>query len=361
MRPRSKPAARKPDDKTEMPPDILEIVRRSDEKGALELAGIAESGDRARAKAAKRGLFLLKRAGVDIPAAEPEPPKSPLAPSIADHAMMTNDGGTGSRLLWFVREGLHGGSPTVLTVLVNDQTGIVDLTHRKTPRRELDDRIADLKQREKTAIAEAPLDYARFLVQQAAQRNRDARTPLPQGYSEAVRIIGDPEKSYTESPVYKVIDAESVRSDGSISCAAEKLFELPWFEGWLLDFESVEPWEEKYFEAVSSRVLIDESQRARRGDAIVEEAADALISPETAGRYRRRLEDTALVLHNSGHEAEARLVLYHALTIDPEAKPSANPILRTLVHRSIYLVIAYKAQMEEEAERARQPGLIQRV
>jgi hypothetical protein len=275
---------------------------------------------------------------------------------------MSNDGGTGSRMLWFSRDDAHGGSPTLMTFLVNDREGVKDLAQRKIPRRELDQRIAALTAREDTVIADVPLDYGRHVLAESASLNSANRNPLPQGYAEAFRYIGHPQQTFAESPIYETLSADGVLKDQTIPRGPEKLFEHPWFEAWLLDFESVEPWESKYFEAVSSRVLIDESQRAKRGDAIIDEAADALIDADSAARYKRRLEDTALVLQLAGRTDEARQTLYHALTLAEFKSAHENPFLRTLVHRSIFLVIAYKAQLEEQAEKARgSSGLIQRI
>ncbi len=358
MRPRPK-AVRKAEDRGGLPDNIASLLERKDSAAAAELAGIAQSSDRAQAKAAKRALFLLSQSGIQLPDPRPETRNPRPEMRMADRALMSNDGGTGSRMLWFMREDAYGGSPTVITILVNDKEGVVDLAQKKTPRRELDERIKDLKQRENTVIAEVPVDYARHALHVAERRNQENRTPLPQGYGDAFRYIGPPENEYTSPPVYDAFNADSVRNDESIPRAPEKLFEQPWFEGWLLDFEAVEPWEAKYFEAVSSRVLIDEAQRARRGDTVIDEAADSLLNAESISRYRRRLEDTAYVLHLAGHTEEARQALFHALLCDESAKPRTIPFLRTLVHRSIYLVIAYKAQLEEQAEQQRkQSGII---
>jgi hypothetical protein len=245
--------------------------------------------------------------------------------------------------------------------LVDDTEGVKDLTQRKLSQRELAERVHNVNSDPTTVMADIPLDYGRFILHQAVRLNEEKRVPLPQGFGDAFKYVGLPESDWPRSPFYDHVDADSVRKDESVSRAPEKLFEIPVFEGWLLPFDEIESWEEKYFEAVSSRVLIDEAQRARRGDAIVEEAVDALMTPERILRYRRRLEDTAYVLQLAGREAEARQTLYHALTCDESAKPRSIPFLRTLVHRSIYLVIAYKAQLEEQAARANPPGLIQRV
>ena len=358
MRPRPKPA-RKAEERGALPENIAALLERKDSSSAAELAEIAQTPDKAQAKAAKRALFLLSQSGIKPPEPKPETRDPKPETRTANRALMSNDGGTGSRMLWFMREDPYGGSPTVITILVNDKDGLIDLAQRKTPRRELDERIRDLKQRENTVITEVPVDYGRHVLQESTQRNQVNRTPLPQGYGDAFRFIGPPESEYARPSIYDILDTDSIRKDESIPRAPEKLFEQPWFEGWLLDFEAVEPWEAKYFEAVSSRVLIDEAQRARRGDAIVDEAADALLDAESIERYRRRLEDTAYVLHLAGHTDEARQSLFHALSCDEKSKPSTIPFLRTLVHRSIYLVIAYKAELEEQAEQARkQSGII---
>ena len=335
-----------------MPDNVAELLRQADSAAAAQLVHLSESADKSAAKAAKRALYLLRQRGIEPPVSELHTSVSPATRTLlADRALMTNDGGTGSRMLWFVREDPYAGSPTLMTFLVNDESGVLDLAQRKTPRREMEERIETLKKRDNTAIAEVPLDYARHILSQSAGLNQRSRNPLPQGYAEAFRFIGPPDTEYSSAPVYEYIDADNLRDDQTVPRAPEKLFELPWFQGWLLELEAVEPWEAKYFEAVSSMVLIDEAQRTRRGEAVVEEAAEALLSAESVERYRRRLEDTALVLHLAGHPAEARQALYQALTFEGKTDAREVPFLRMLVQRSIFLVIAYKAELEEQAEK----------
>lgn len=342
---------------TESP--LQEVERLTAERGeqaAVRLAEIAASPDKAVSKAARRGLFLLKQAGIEppaVPAASP-PSSAPPAPRLANQAYVTNPDNSGNQMLLFVQEDPWGGSPWLLTFLTSYVAGLKDLGASKLSRREIAESLDDLRSRPGRLVVEVPVDYARWLLQQAVEINRKESLPIPQGYTEDLKRVGLPEKTYEHPLVYDFLDADQVRADQSFSHDPEKLFDHDPFKIWLINLQVIAPWVRKYAEAFETSLALDEAQLKQRGDKVIDEAADALLAESGAGVYRRLLEEAALALHLGGDETTARQALFHALSLAEGGPPHENPFLRTLTARSIFILIALMA--EEEEARARAEG-----
>ncbi len=333
-------------------------------EAAERLLDLTESSPKPIAKAARTALYHLKLAGIEpAPRAPAAPPAELFKPpqSLAHRAWLTTFGGRGTRLILFQREDPYGGSPFLLTFLLDSRTGIQDLGGRKLGRKQIDERIANMGGREGAVLAEIPIDYGRWVLQQAAKQNADSRTPIPKGYADWSAMIGAPEQAYEISPVFDLIDREQVKSNLAISHNPENLFENPPFVGWMLDLDEIDPWEERFFASQQqSNIVLDKSQVAERGERIIDEATDALIPPELISDYRTRLEETAYVLQMAGREEQARETLYHALDLRETLPAHAQPFLRALVKRSIFVMIALKAEQEPEPQ-DEETSLIARV
>jgi len=344
-----------------VPPEVAELLTQRSVEAAERLQEIAEGSDRTVAKAARRALYTLKLAGIEPPEREVTATLSVIpAPTVAHRALMSNVGGTGSRMLLFLRDDPYGGSPLLLSFLVNDEQGLVDLAGRKMPRRELDEFLEEWRAREGSLLIEVPVDYARHALQTAVRQNVRSREPIPEGYSEWFQYVGPPENDYPRPLIYDYLDAETVRKDLSISHDPDHLFEYPLFQGWFLDIEEIGPWADRFAESQQSRLILDRIHLARRGDQVLEEAADALLGGSGVASYRRRLEENALVLHLAGKTEAAREALYHALTLEGDRPPHTYPFALALVRRSVNVLLAMEAKEEEKRERE-SPGLIERI
>ena len=281
--------------------------------------------------------------------------------TVASRAWITGFGGTGSRMLLFMREDPNGGSPFMMTFLVDNVSGVLDLGGRKLPRKQIDEKVRELAAKEGTVLAEAPIDYARWLLQRSVERNAAARAPIPEGFSHWSRYVGAPERDYPSSPIYELLDAETVKSNLAISHIPDSLFENQPFVGWMLELREVDPWEEKFFESQQSRLVLDKTQVAERGERIIDEAADALMLTDRISDYGTRLEETAYVLHILGREDQAKEALYHAIGLRDNLPAHSLAFARALVKRSIFVVIALKAEQEPEEQAPEDSGLVQRV
>jgi hypothetical protein len=334
----------------------LERERTPD--AAARLREIGRGGDKAAAKEARRILHAFKLAGIEPPAEEPAP--APAQPgrtaNVARQAWLTNVAGNGNQMLVFVQEDPHGGSPRFITFLTHFTRGLVAFGGSKVTRQELQYALNSLREKDTSLLVEAPVEYARHLLAEAMERTRRVQGTTPKGVLEWLERVGPPQEEHPRPAIYTVLDGEAIRQDQTISHDPGRLFEEPLFRAWFLDVQDVLPWEERYWDSVRTSLALDQVQRERLGDKVVDEAADTLFTPEMKHEWRRRLEEQAHVLHLEGEETLAKQALYHAAGISEEQAGSVNPFLRFVTLRSIHLVLALKAEQEDDLPETGEPG-----
>jgi hypothetical protein len=343
--------------------EVESLLSESTVSAAERLKELSDGPNKEIAKAARRALYKLKQAGIQPPPVQAilSAPQPTRKPQYATRAWISGHTGLGTYLLIFLRDDPYGGSPTVISILIDQGKGVVGLKGRKLPLRSIEENIKSVAERDNTVLADAPADFAKYLLVQALEVNTRTRSPIPEGFSNWNQQIGPPEREYLHHPIFDLIDAESVRSDLSISRDPFALFEHKPFTGWVLEPSSVDPWEEKYFDSQQSILALDKTQIEQRGESIIDEAADALLDSSALKDLRSRLEHVAYVLHLNNESERSCQALFHALSISDTLPPHTQAFPRAFVKRSIYVVIALKAEQEPEANPPEPSSLIARV
>ncbi|HXG25154.1 MAG TPA: hypothetical protein VNJ09_11405 [Chthonomonadales bacterium] len=336
-----------------MPSEVAALVEQADEAAAIQLAELAEGPDKAVAKAARRGLYMLKLAGIMPPPLPVQSQPFEQAPAIKQHAEMTTMDGGGNRMLLFLRDDPYGGSPKVATFLLHTRRGIKDAGISKIPRRKLDEFIQKLNESGHTTHAVIPLDYARHVLKKAAEITR----LLPDGATQVIQEVGPPDAEYPRPLIYEYLNPDLLKEDFSFSREPQRMFESLFFKTWLLEPDVVVPWAEKLRESQETRLVLNESQLMQRAERIIDDATDAVFDKSTREDYRYRLEETALVLYLADRKEEAKEALYHALSLRDGIPPHAIPFARHITRRTLMAIIADEVYGEEKEK----PGLIYRV
>jgi hypothetical protein len=328
---------------------VNELLQQKSPEAAAHLRNLAEAPDKAVSKAARRALYVLKQSGIEPPPAALTPQEEPQAPAsnFAHQAYLTNVAGNGNQMLLFVQDDPYGGWPRLITFLINYGTGLVALGSNKVSRKDLDSALEGLRTKEAGLLGEAPVDYGRYLLNEAVARTRACHGTTPKGFLDLMERVGEPQKEFVQPLIYDYYSLDSLLNDPAVPHDPEGLFESVNFRAWLLEVQDVLPWEEKFWESVQTALALDHNQRTKLGDKVVDEAADALLGGAKFTDMRRRLEEQALVLHLAGHPEEARRTLYHAVSMNEAQPPHENPFARILTLRSIHLVLALKAEAEE--------------
>jgi hypothetical protein len=344
---------------------VAELLKQKTPGAAAQLRDLAEAPDKAVSKAARRALYVLKQSGIEPPPAAPAPQEEPKAPAnFAHQAYFTNIAGNGNQMLLFVQDDPYGGWPRLITFLINYGTGLVALGSNKISRKDLEGALEGLRTKEAGLLGEAPVDYGRYLLNEAVARTRACHGTTPKGFLDLMERVGEPQKEFPQPLIYDYYSLDSLQNDPAVPHDPEGLFESVNFRAWLLEVQDVLPWEEKFWESVQTALALDHNQRTKLGDKVVDEATDALLGGDAFTAMRRRLEEQALVLHLAGHPEEARRTLYHAVSMDETKPPHENPFARILTLRSIHLVLALKAEAEEPQGPEAQPeptSLIERI
>lgn len=344
---RARPTPRRVEVTEAFPSQVSDLLIQGDSAAADALRDIAEGNDRTISKSARKALYKLKVLGVE-PSIRSPAPKSAVPP--ADQisaAYMSNYGGSGTRMLLFVREDRHGGNPTLITFLAHSETGLEDAVAGKMSRKEVAASLGAVDYEKGRVLAPVPVEYARYALRLAERMAVVTGKKLPSGAAELIRAIGAPAQDYPTSPVHELMDAEDVREDLNLSRSPDSVLEIPPFRAWLVDPREALPWLGKLDQAFESTIELTDSQKRQRAEKVIDDAADALIPPPVIRTYRHQLEESAYVLHLSGRTEEARQALYHALTLRDDIPAHSNPLLRTITFRTLGLLSA----LEEEEER----------
>ena len=137
------------------------------------------------AKAARRALYRLRSAGVEVAEPEPTGATSPVAPEPVPEALpafITLPDGTGQRALLVAQP--RRGAIELVEAMVSDELGILSLVHSELARGAW---RALLRGDELKPFLPLTLTQATELLSQAAHHNLDSRTPFP---PEAEVVLG---------------------------------------------------------------------------------------------------------------------------------------------------------------------------
>jgi hypothetical protein len=285
---------------------VDELVARGDVEG---LTRLAESRDKAVAKAARRGLHLLRTRGHKVAqapaaaapsAARSQPQEAPEElPSLA-----SSYDGSGERAIWMVRlapdRGVH-----IFEAYVHERFGITAFRASEASRKAYRKVVRELSaERKSFRVVDVPWSYARAEVEEAYRKNLATRRAAPIEFTRMRPQLGkvDP---FGEHPALAIAPGDAAGEAGA------HLHELPEVRSWIPEREELERVAMRLGEVEQSQLLVTPQQKiAARAEAVARVARESFEDPERRARTRRRLLDTAYLLTRLGpeREADARLV-----------------------------------------------------
>jgi hypothetical protein len=335
--------------------DALGDVRSQSAADALE--HIARSvADRTVQKAARRSLYRLGSQGIQ---AEPTPPPAPATFGSRDatlyRAIASSFDGTGTRGLWMAAERPLG-SIYAFYFAINDVDGLMDFSFRDTTRKRFAEDESAMRERDPMAWVELPLDYARQLVQEAVDNAGSSGRLVPGAYGQWASLIGQPEEPLSQPIVYQSVSAFEVRVHPTLESETPKLFDLPEVEPWFFRPEQLTKWVRELTEPPSARALLMAENDQQRAERVIRDALKEMLPPRTRHGLRRRLEETAYILLQTGRHVDARRAVAAAVTIEDERPlQPPHPFLRAMVERSIRIALMVERSGTEPVRLARTP------
>jgi hypothetical protein len=302
-------------------------------------------------KAARRELARLRSQGISVAVERPDAAvaTTPLQPrATAYHALASHIDGSGSRMLWLYADRPLGGA-YLLSFVLNDLTGIKDSFVRDSTRKRLALREAEAREQISITWIDLPVDYARWLVHEAATLNAESGTTLPTEYQLWREVVGEPAQPPERPLVYETVSRFEVKMRPELLRDSPRLFEEPELQGWFFSYQEVREYANELRRARESRLVLSSESEEQRQERVVGQAIRELFTPALRRGLQRRLEETGYIFLQSERPLQARLAVAAAVEIadsDPIVLPR-HPFVRAIVERSIELVIqALRAGMD---------------
>ena len=322
--------------------DIEELVARGD---AEALAKLAEGSDKAVAKAARRGLHKLRSRGVKIAAPQPvrEQPSAKVETTAELPSLISSIDAAGERAVWLAKNDRDG--VVVFEAYVHEQNGITQFRVTELARKQWRKLVRELSEpKPHFSVAEVPADYARAEIEAGYQRNQAAKRAAPVEYTRARPQLGKATPPAQHPALELWPQAQPVDRD-----ALSRLHETPEIRAWMPEPAEIERTAIKLQEVETSQLLVSPQQKtAAAHDALSRAVREYFADAPRRERMRRRLLDSAYLMHQLGREEDARIARAAADGFTPEATPEESPFAQKLFEKCFRLPGAEEAPAEEK-------------
>jgi len=303
-------------------------------------------------KAARRALYRLAQSGIEPP---PGAPRAMVErqPDHPARAWVSGIDGGGSRAVWILFEGGYG-QLSLCSVILNDQTGIVEAGGGGISKRRLETELRALREQQKFPWVEAPVDLAVRLVAESLSLG-----PAPPEFARWRRyfsaVADHPEPGAFQQEMERL--GEEARGDPTLVDHSAELLDLPELAGWFLHPDSVQSDAVSLLEARGSRIVVSDQIKAEREAWIVDRVIDREFGSQARARWAHRLQEMAWIFRVTERPREAKLAYAAAVALqDPERPPRHLPFVRTLVQRGLELAARVALGQLSAKEVPRTPG-----
>jgi hypothetical protein len=335
-------------------PLIEALVRIPTPLTAQLLTGlIAQTEDKTVIKSIKRTLYRLRQRGV-IWEESTSSDKPILRPP--EHAQTQGYLGaidsTGSRIALAAKPRPLRGLLAVFSI-VNDLEGIQNFTVREFSKKGLEEFVKSSLSSEDFPVVSAPGAYCMRLIKEAASVTREASKPLPPGYHDAENEF----RNFTwDDPypiVYQLIHEEEVKDQGHLLRESANLHEIMPFAAWFIPGEILQEYASSIKDAEESRIVLSSDQKGVRINSIYTKALQEIFPEHKRLVWKKRLEEMAYILLQTGRDKEARVALSAAVDLQkPFSSIEPNPFIWNLLLKSIHILIGSEQEETEEKEKS---------
>jgi hypothetical protein len=314
---------------------------------------IAEADDKAVAKSIKRALYKLRQRGViwEEKPTKDKPILQPIKHPEAQGYLGAIDS-MGSRIILAAKPQPLRGFLTVFSI-VNDLEGIQDFTVREFSKKGLAEFIEGSLSSEDFPVVSAPGAYCMQLLKEASSVTSEASKPLPPGYHDAVNEFRNMPWDGFYPIIYQFINEEEVKDQVYLLKESVKLHEIMPFSTWFIPKGEVQEYASSIVDAEKSRIVLTADQKDGRINAIYMRALHDIFPEHKRLVWKKRLEEMAYILLETGRDKEARLALCAALDLqNPFSSSEPNPFIWNLLLKSIYVLIGSEQEEAEEKEKS---------
>ena len=310
-------------------------------------------------KTARLAIYRLSQAGVAVP-----PAPAAVRPVVARRteravqAWLSGIDGSGSRAVWILFDGGLGGGLLLCSLILNDESGILEVAGGPITRKRLERELATLREHQKLPWVDSdPARACRLVTEAIALHGRLGSEPPP-AFSRWRRLFAALPAEPGGAEMERVAPADT---DGVLLDRSAELAELPELGGWFVDPALVQEDALALLQARESRLVVSDHVKAERQIAIVDGVIDRLFTPDARRRWARRLEEMALVFRATGRDELAHMAAAAAAALRDEARAArAVPLVRALAQRGLEMgaeVALGRAKLADVSRApARRPG-----
>ncbi len=351
----------------DVPPEILDAALRSlaQQRGQEALPLLRTLADRAPTKEsrklARRALYRLSQAGLELPTRTPKPVVAPPLPQ-PSRAWVSGIDGSGSRAVWILFEGSYGGR-ALCSLIINDQAGILEAGGGGISKKRLDAEIKALRDSPGISWAEIPTSRAVGLVFQALERH-DSFSPLPREFARWRHVFtpvagSEPAAAPAAPPDPSLLD--EIRQDPTLIDRSAELLALPELGGWFLDPQLAHADALELLQARETRLVLSERIKAEWEAAILERVVEREFSPETRQRWARRLIEMSWIFHATERRHLAEIAYATALALEePGRRLHRVPFVKAVAQRGLDLACEVALGRASASELSRAPRRAER-
>jgi hypothetical protein len=333
-----------------------ELVKRRGADAAplvRQLADAAPSKD--LRKVAKLAVYRLEQAGIAVPPAS-TPPR-PVVTRSAERpvrAWLSGIDGSGSRAVWILFEGGLGAGLSLCSLILNDESGILEAAGGPITRKRLERELASLREHQKLPWVDSDPGRAIGLVAEALDLHGRLGTEPSPAFARWRRVFSEAPAHTPEEP------ATAEAPDPAALERSAELADLSELAGWFVDPALVQEDALALLQARESRLVVSEQIKAERETAIVDGAIDRVFTPNARRRWARRLAEMAMIFRDTDRGEPALLAAAAAAALaDSERSPRAIPLVRALTLRGIEMaseVALGRAKLSEVSRAAVRPA-----
>jgi hypothetical protein len=308
------------------------LVKRRGAEAAPLLRDLAERAPtKDLRKVARLAIYRLEQAGVEVAPAAP-PPRPVVARSAERpvRAWLSGIDGSGSRAVWILFEGGLGAALSLCSLILNDESGILEVAGGPITRKRLDHELALLREHQKLPWVDSDPERASALVSEALALHDRLGTEPPPAFERWRRLFPS-----TSAPPPDA-RTPAMPADPALFDRSAELADLSELAGWFVDPALVQEDALALLQARESRLVVSEQIKAEREVAIVDGAIDRVFTPDARRRWARRLAEMALIFGDTGRGEPAGMAAAAAAALADEARPAhAIPLVRALTQRGI--------------------------
>ncbi|MCP4399450.1 MAG: hypothetical protein GY801_19390 [bacterium] len=300
-------------------------------KAAQILSDIHEnSGDKKRCKAARKSLYKLKSAGIEVETVH----RALLGESKHEpyKALISPVDGSGTQLIILTQETLAG-DLHFLQVVTSDEEGIIESTAKRGMTKKMFNKLPENFSRQMGGhgpmMAEAEYNYAVSLVLNAEGVSEEP----PEEYLATKEFFGLLDENAIENPIYQRFDPGVLKQKSGLLRSSEELFRDDSYLSWHLGLDDVGEYAQELLDQEDTTIELSPQFQNERKEEVYQKLAEEYCTDEYLQRLKQRLEIMAYVALAQGNEDNAQKALIAGITLTdtPKEQLAAHPFLRQIL------------------------------